>query len=294
MNFFYRYPRLGVFLLLAAPMAWLLVVYISPLYALLEQSRYSVNEFTMLVERTPTWDNYESLREPANQDIIKRTLRMSAAVTATCAVLAFFPAYYLARVAKGRLKSWLYLAVVLPLWSSYLVRVYTWKLILSQNGVAAWFFEKLGLLPVHDWILKNETLGGSSLSTSTFGLFIVFVYIWLPYMILPITVALERVPQSLMDASSDLGARPWYTFLRVTLPLSFPGIVAGSIFTFSLTLGDYIVPKNFGGSQPYIGSNVESLYSIFLPQAATFTVVALAIMIVYLLIAKRLGAFDAL
>lgn len=293
-NFLYRHPKVTIFLLLLPPLAWLLGVYVVSLISLLQQSFYSVNQFTMLVQKEYSWINYEALKEPANKDIIQRTLFMASAVTVTCAFLAFFPAYYMARYASYRTKGLLYLGVMIPLWSSYLVRVYTWKLILSKAGVAHWFFEKFGIVSVLDWLLERPVIGGTSLSTSTLGLFIVFVYIWLPFMIVPMTAALERVPQSFIDASSDLGASPFYTFRKVILPLAFPGVVAGSIFTFSLTLGDYIIPGVIGNSSFYIGSNVYTLQSFNIPLAATFTVVSLGIMLIYLMMAKRLGAFDAL
>jgi putative spermidine/putrescine transport system permease protein len=182
------------------------------------------------------------------------------------------------------------------LWSSYLVRVYAWKLILAQEGLFTWIVERLGLSGVLDWVLTLPVVGGPSLSFSFLGLFVVFVYIWLPYMILPINAALERVPKSVIEASSDLGARPGYTFRKVILPLAFPGVVAGSIFTFSLTLGDYIIPGVFGNSAFFIGQAVLSHQGSAgnIPMAAAFTVVPIVIMTIYLTVAKRLGAFDAL
>ena len=202
----------------------------------------------------------------------------------------------MSRYARGRVRGILYLAVLLPLWSSYLVRVYTWKIILAQEGIITWFFTTLGLGGVLDWILGLPVIGGPSLSFSLLGMFFVFVYIWLPYMILPINAALERVPKSLIEASSDLGARPGYTFRRVILPLAFPGVVAGSIFTFSLTLGDYIIPRVIGDSSYFVGMAVYAQQGTSgnIPLAAALTVVPIIIMIGYLLVARRLGAFDAL
>jgi putative spermidine/putrescine transport system permease protein len=202
----------------------------------------------------------------------------------------------MARYASYRIKGLLYLAVLLPLWSSYLVRVYTWKIILAQEGIITWFFNVLGIRWVLDGILSLPVIGGSSLSFSFLGMFMVFVYIWIPYMILPINTALERVPKSLIDASSDLGAKPGYTFRKVILPLAFPGVVAGSIFTFSLTLGDYIIPGVIGNSSFFIGQAVFAQQGTAgnIPLAAAFTVVPIVIMAIYLTIAKRLGAFDAL
>jgi putative spermidine/putrescine transport system permease protein len=225
-----------------------------------------------------------------------RTVLMAAVVTVTCAILAFPLAYYMARYATYRVKGLLYLGVMLPLWSSYLVRVYSWKLILAQEGLFNWVIQRLGLGGVLDWLLSLPVIGGSSLSFSFLGLFVVFVYIWLPYMILPINAALERVPKSVIEASSDLGARPGYTFRKVILPLAFPGVVAGSIFTFSLTLGDFIIPGVFGNSSFFIGQAVLSHQGSAgnIPLAAAFTMVPIVIMIVYLSVARRLGAFDAL
>jgi len=232
----------------------------------------------------------------ANLDIVLRTAGMASAVTLSTAMLAFPLAYYMARYASKRIKGFLYLAVLLPLWSSYLVRVYAWKLILAKEGILSWF-----ILQTHlDWLLNAllsaPGIGGPSLSVSAIGIYIVFVYVWLPYMILPIEAALERVPKSLLEASGDLGARPGQTFRRIVLPLAFPGVVAGSIFTFSLTLGDFIVPSALGNSSFFIGQAVLSHQGTSgnLPLAAAFTVVPMAIMVLYLIGAKKLGAFDAL
>jgi putative spermidine/putrescine transport system permease protein len=188
------------------------------------------------------------------------------------------------------------MAVTLPLWSSYLVRVYSWKLILAQEGVISWFARLLHLDGLLNGYLSLPVVGGPSLSVSATGVFLVFVYIWLPYMILPIQTALERVPKSLLEASSDLGASPNQTFWTVILPLAFPGLVAGSIFTFSLTLGDFIVPSMFGNSSYYIGKAVLSYQGTSgnMPLAAAFTMGPIVIMVIYLLAARKLGAFDAL
>jgi len=221
---------------------------------------------------------------------------MAALVTLADAMIAFPLAYYMARFASPRIKSFLYLAVTLPLWTSYLVRVYSWKLILAQEGIISWFARILHLDGLLNGYLSLPLVGGPSLSVSVTGIFLVFVYIWLPYMILPIQTALERVPKSLVDASSDLGANLGQTFRTVILPLAFPGVIAGSIFTFSLTLGDFIVPSMFGNSSYYIGAAVLSAQGTSgnLPLAAAYTMGPVVIMIVYLLIARRLGAFDAL
>ncbi|MBK9123094.1 MAG: ABC transporter permease [Chloroflexi bacterium] len=293
---FFRHPTLALLALLAVPMAWMVVVYLGSLSALLAQSFFRLDGFTGRIIREFGLSTYEQLFTAANIDIVVRTTVMAAAVTVAGALIAFPLAYYTARFAPPRLKTFLYLAVLLPLWSSYLVRVYTWKIILAQEGIITWVFEALGLRGVLDGILAIPGIGGSSLSFSYLGMFLVFVYIWLPYMVLPIMTALERVPNSLVEASSDLGARPRYTFRRIILPLAFPGVVAGSIFTFSLTLGDYIIPQVIGNSSFFIGQVVYAQQGTAgnIPLAAAFTVVPVVIMLSYLLLARRLGAFDAL
>jgi putative spermidine/putrescine transport system permease protein len=221
---------------------------------------------------------------------------MAAAVTVAAAALAFPLAYYMVRRAGFRLKALLYLGVMLPLWSSYLVRVYSWKLILAKEGVVTWLGDRLGLTWLLDAVLALPVVGGPSLSTSYLGTFLVFLYVWLPFMVLPIVAALERVPRSLVEASADLGAHPGQTFRRVILPLAVPGLVAGSIFTFSLTLGDYIIPGIIGGSQPFIGQAVFSHQGTAgnIPMAAALTLVPIVVMAAYLTLARRLGAFEAL
>lgn len=294
--FFYRHPNLSLVALLGIPMLWMFVVYLGSLSALLIQSFFRLDEFSGRVIREFGLRTYEQLFTAAHIDIMLRTTLMALSVTVACALIAFPLAYYMARYASFRMKTILYLAVLLPLWSSYLVRVYTWKIILAQEGIVTWFFDTLGLRFILDGILSIPNIGGTSLSFSFIGMFLVFVYIWLPYMIIPINAALERVPKSLIEASSDLGGRPAYTFRRVILPLAFPGVVAGSIFTFSLTLGDYIIPQVIGNSSPFIGITVFSYQGTAgnIPLAAAFTVVPVTIMLIYLLIARRLGAFDAL
>ena len=296
-TFFYRHPRLSLLVTLALPAFWLAVVYFGSLLALLVQSFFSLDrEITGQVVREISLKTYQELLRPSNLDIILRTVLMAASVTITSAIIAFPLAYYMARYASPRVKGLLYLAVLLPLWSSYLVRVYTWKIILAQDGIVTWFFDLLGLNWLLNDLLDLPVIGGSSLSFSFLGMFIVFVYIWLPYMILPINAALERVPKSLIDASSDLGAKPALTFRKVIFPLAFPGVVAGSIFTFSLTLGDYIIPSVIGNSSYFIGAAVLTQQGTAgnIPLAAAFTAVPIVIMGIYLLIARRLGAFDAL
>lgn len=295
-TFFYRRPGLVLWLMLGPPLAYMLVVYLGSLFNLLIQSFYYLEEFTGLVVREFTLRTYAQIFEPANRDIFIRTATMATTVTVADALIAFPLAYYIAKFASPRLKTWLIIAVTIPLWSSYLVRVYSWKLILAQEGILSWFINLLRLDGVLNWLLSFEGIGGSSLALSPIGMFIVFAYIWLPYMIIPIQTALERVPASLLEASSDLGAKPLQTFRKVILPLAFPGVVAGSIFTFSLTLGDFIVPLTLGNSKFFIGQAVYSYQGTAgnIPLAAAMTMGPVLIMIIYLLIARRLGAFDAL
>lgn len=293
---FWRRPNLLLALLLAPPLLWLGVVYLGSLAALLVQSFYSIDEFSGLVVREFTLKTYAELFRPSNYDVITRTLLMSAAVTLASAIIAFPIAYMAARYALGRWKAVFYLGVMLPLWSSYLVKVYAWKLILAKEGILTWAAERTGTQFVIDAALSLPYVGGNSLSTSFIGTFLVFTYVWLPFMILPMQAALERVPGSLLEASADLGATPAQTFRTVTLPLALPGIIAGSIFTFSLTMGDYIIPQIIGTSANFIGMAVYQLQGVAgnIPLAAAFAVVPIVIMLIYLQLAKRAGAFDAL
>ncbi|OJU51718.1 MAG: spermidine/putrescine ABC transporter permease [Mesorhizobium sp. 61-13] len=293
---FWRKPKLLLFLMLLPPVLWLGVVYVGSLFALLLQSFFSIDEYSGLINREFTLKTYGDLLQAANLDIILRTVTMAAAVTLASIVVAFPIAYYAARYAQGRWKALFYLAVMLPLWSSYLVKVYAWKLILAKEGILTWLLAKLNLLWLLDGWLSLPIVGGNSLSVSFTGTFIVFVYVWLPFMILPMQAALERVPGNLIEASSDLGASPRQTFWNVLLPLALPGIVAGSIFTFSLTLGDYIIPQIIGTSRLFIGQAVYSQQGTAgnIPLAAAFAVVPIVIMGIYLWMAKRMGAFDAL
>lgn len=295
-TYFYRHPQLVLFLLLGPPLIYMLVVYLGSLFSLLVNSFYAIDGFTGLVVRKFTLSTYAQIFSVANREIFIRTVSMATIVTLVDALLAFPLAYYIAKFASPRMKTWLLIAVTIPLWSSYLVRVYAWKLILAKEGILSWFINLLQLDGALEWLLSFESIGGSSLALSPIGMFIVFVYIWLPYMIIPIQTALERVPGTLLDASGDLGARPLQTFRTVILPLSFPGVIAGSIFTFSLTLGDFIIPLAIGNSKFFIGQAVYSYQGTGgnVPLAAAMTMGPVVIMVVYLLIARRLGAFDAL
>ena len=295
-DIFFARPKLLTFLLLLPPLLWIGVVYVGSLFALLLQSFYSLDDYSGLIVREFTLSTYAQLLESANLQIILRSASMAAMVTVASAVIAFPIAYYAARYATGKAKALFYLAVMMPLWSSYLVKVYAWKLILAKEGIVMWLAKSLHLTWLIDGLLAVPIIGGPSLSFSYIGTFLVFVYIWIPYMILPIQAALERVPVNYIEASADLGAEPRQTFWTVIFPLALPGIVAGSIFTFSLTLGDYIVPTIVGNSRLMIGQAVYTLQGTAgnIPLAAAFTVVPMVIMGIYLYVAKRMGAFDVL
>jgi putative spermidine/putrescine transport system permease protein len=295
-DIFFARPKLLTFLLLLPPLLWIGVVYVGSLFALLLQSFYSLDDYSGLIVREFTLSTYAQLLESANLQIILRSAVMAAMVTIACAIIAFPIAYYAARYARGWTKALFYLAVMMPLWSSYLVKVYAWKLILAKEGIVMWLAKSLHLTWLIDGLLAVPIIGGPSLSFSYIGTFLVFVYIWIPFMILPIQAALERVPVNYIEASADLGAEPRQTFWTVIFPLALPGIIAGSIFTFSLTLGDYIVPTIVGNSRLMIGQAVYTLQGTAgnIPLAAAFTVVPMVIMGIYLYVAKRMGAFDVL
>ncbi|MER3555402.1 MAG: spermidine/putrescine ABC transporter permease [Meiothermus sp.] len=296
-DLFYLRPRFLLLLLLVPPLLWMGIIYLGSLFNLLLYSFYSINDFTGQVEYRFTLDTLRSLfTTPANTDIVIRTVLMALAVTLACGVLAFPIAFYMAFYTRGNVRTIWYMLVLLPLWSSYLVRVYAGRLILAQEGVVSWFFAQLHLSWLLEAILKTPVLGGPSLSSSYFGMFLVFTYIWLPYMILPVLASLERVPKSLIQASADLGARPGQTFRKVVWPLAVPGVAAGSIFTFSLTLGDYIIPQVVGQPGFFIGQMVYIQQGTAgnIPLAAAFSVVPIVVITLYLLLVRRLGAFDAL
>ena len=292
----WRNPRLLLAILLGPPLLWLGVIYLGSLAALLLQSFFSIDHFTGLVVREFTLRTYAELFTPANFDIIVRTVTMAACVTLASAVIGFPIAYYAARYARGRWRAVFYLGIMMPLWSSYLVKVYAWKLILAKEGILNWALDKVHLQWLLDAYLSLPVVGGNSLSVSPTGTFLVFVYVWMPFMILPMEAALERVPVSMLEASGDMGARPGQTFRHVLFPLALPGVVAGSIFTFSLTLGDYIIPQIIGTSRLFIGQAVYQHQGVAgnIPLAAAFAVVPILIMGLYLWGAKRMGAFDAL
>jgi putative spermidine/putrescine transport system permease protein len=296
-TFFQRRNTFYVSLLLVPPLMWLGTVYLGSLFTLLSQSFYAIDEFTARVVPTLTLATYRQLfTQPANVDIVVRTLFMAVAVTIACGVIAFPVANYMARYAGPKMKALFYVGVMLPMWFSYLVKVYAWRLILAKQGIVSWAFTALGAQGALDALLATPVVGGPSLASSYIGMFIVFVYMWLPFMILPLAASLERVPTSLLQASADLGARPAQTFRNVVVPLALPGLAAGSIFTFSLTLGDFIIPSVVGAPGYFVGMMVYQQQGTAgnMPLAAAFSVVPIVLIALYLTFARRLGAFDAL
>ncbi|SCW77455.1 ABC transporter permease [Ancylobacter rudongensis] len=291
-----RRARLLTLLLLLPPLLWLGLVYLGSLFVFLGQSVFSIDEFSGTIVREPTTATLLELFRPANLDILLRTIGIAGGVTLLCAIIAFPIAYYAARYAGPKVKAAFYLAVMMPLWSSYLVKVYGWKLLLAKEGAIGWFAGKLGLGGALEAWLALPLVGGPSLSVSYTGMVLTFTYLWLPFMILPVQAALERVPPHLIEAAGDLGAAPGLVFRTVILPLAMPGVVAGSIFTFSLTLGDYIVPQIIGTSALVLGQAVYTLQGTAgnIPLAAAFSLVPILVMAVFLTLAKRTGAFDAL
>jgi putative spermidine/putrescine transport system permease protein len=283
-GFFWRRPWLRAVGLLALPLAAFLVVYVGSLGVLFISSLWTSSSLTSTIEHTWTLANYRTIFSRAGPylHIAAFTLEMAAVVTLTCAVLAFPLAFFMTRVVGRRTRSLLFVMVLLPLWSSYLVRLYAWQTILAHNGAI-------------NWALNGLDLPDQNLAYTNTAMWIVYTYVWLPFMVLPIYAALERIPDSYLEASADLGARGWRTFRSVILPLALPGVVAGSIFTFALTLGDYITPALVGGTNSdMIGTVVYQNFATNLPFAAAFAVIPMAIMGAYLLIARRLGAFEAL
>jgi putative spermidine/putrescine transport system permease protein len=292
----YQRRTLTLLLLITPPVIWFGVVYLGSLLTLLSQSVFTFDEMTMSVISTITTENFQNLMGAANLDIVLRTLVMAIAVTLGAVLVGFPMAYYMAHCATPWEKGYFYVGVMLPMWASYIVKTYAWTVLLAKGGVVYWFLAQFHLVSALETLLQIPGIGGDTLATSNLGRFTVFTYIWLPFMILPIQAAIERVPSNLMLASADLGARPLQTFRNVLWPLAFPGVVAGSIFTFSLTLGDYIIPQLIGPSGYYIGSMVYTMQGTIgnLPMAAAFTCVPIALITIYLAIARRLGAYDAL
>ena len=281
----WRHPGLGLSSLLAPPLGWFVLIYLAALAILFVAAFWSVDGFSGEIDRTFTLANFHDIvTSPTYRGIAFRTIGIAIAVTLTDALIAFPFAYYMARIAGPRLRVALFTLVMLPLWSSYLARVYAWRLILAHDGALNWTLNRLGL-PALD------------IGYSNWAMWIVFSYIWLPFMIAPLYTALERIPNSLFEASQDLGAKAWRTTLKVVLPLTLPGLIAGSIFTFSLTLGDYITPVLVGGpGSDFIGNVVYANVGIAnnIPFAAAYASVPLVVMALYLVAARRLGAFEIL
>lgn len=277
----YRHPRVQLIALLALPLGALLVVYFGSLAILLANAFWTLDPFTRQVERDPSLDNFATILDSSVYHVITlRTVGMAALVTITCAVIGFPVAYYIARLATPRKRRLLVVMILLPLWASYLVKVFAWRAILQNSGVLNWLLDPLGI----------EGPGYGDVAV-----WLVFTYLWLPYMILPIVAGLERIPGSLLEASADLGGRNGFTFRKVVLPLALPAVVAGSIFTFSLTLGDFITPSLVSSTQ-FLGNVIfrEVGVSGNLPLAAALALIPVAVMVVYLVVARRLGAFEAL
>jgi putative spermidine/putrescine transport system permease protein len=276
----WRRPRLQLSLLLAGPVGWLVIAYLGSLAVLFVAAFWRLDTFSGEVVHDYGVSNFQTLWEnDVYRTIVLRTVGIAAAVTVTDALLAFPIAFYMAKVASRRVRALLVILVVLPLWSSYLVKVYAWRIILAEDGILNWALDPFGL----------SGPGFGNVAT-----WLVFSYLWLPYMILPIYAGLERIPNSMISASEDLGANPWRTFRSVVLPLAFPAIVAGSIFTFSLTMGDYITPSLVSPDTQFIGNVIYAQHTNNLPLASAFAVVPILVMIAYLAIARRLGAFEHL
>jgi putative spermidine/putrescine transport system permease protein len=276
--------RLQLGLLLAAPLGWLVIAYLGSLAIMMFNALWRFDLGTQIVIKELGLTNFEILwNQEVYRRITIRTLWMAAAVTVTTAVLAFPIAFTMAKLAGPRVRRYLLVGVLLPLWASYVVKVYAWRTILAQEGILNWMLDPIGV--------NGPGTGGTGLT----GVWLTLTYLWLPYMILPIYAGLERIPDSLIDASSDLGASPFTTFRRVILPLAFPAVVAGSIFTFSLTMGDYITPRLVSSSQ-FIGNVIYDQLGVAgnLPFAAAFAAVPMVIMVAYLLVARRMGAFESL
>jgi len=279
-DLFHGRPGLQVGSLLSGPIGWLVIGYLGSLAVLLIASFWSVNAVSGELEKSFSFDNYkELLDQSVYKDVAFRTVGIAAAATVTDAILAFPIAFYMAKVASPRVKGLLVVAILMPLWSFYLVKVYAWQTMLSSGGFIDWFLDPFGL---------------SGPGYGSTAVWLVESYLWLPYMILPIYAGLERIPDSMISASEDLGGKPWTTFRRVVLPLAFPAVVAGSIFTFSLTMGDYISPTLVSPNTQFIGNVVFANHTNNLPLASAFAVVPIIVMVIYLLLARRAGAFEHL
>jgi putative spermidine/putrescine transport system permease protein len=283
--FFYRRRWLKLLALLVPPLGWMVIVYLAALAVLLATALWQQDVLSGKIIHTFTWSNLQIVRhDPSIHTVTRQTVQMAVLVTLTDMVLAFPLAYNMVRVASRRVRALLFVGVLMPLWSSYLIKAYTWRLMTGDDGTINWALAKIHLGPLH-------------IAFSTTAMWLAFSYIWLPYMVLPIYAALERIPGSLIEASSDLGGRAWRTLRSVILPLALPGIAAGSIFTFSLTLGDYIMVDLVGGNKTdFIGSIIFRYQGVAndLPLAAAIALIPVVVITLYLLVVKRLGAFEAL
>jgi putative spermidine/putrescine transport system permease protein len=283
--FFYRRRWLKLLALLLPPLGWMVIVYLAALAVLLATALWQQDVLSGKILHTFTWSNLQIVRhDPSIHTVTRQTVQMAVLVTLTDMVLAFPLAYYMVRIASRRVRALLFVGVLMPLWSSYLIKAYTWRLMTGDDGTINWALAKIHLGPLH-------------IAFSTTAMWLAFSYIWLPYMVLPIYAALERIPGTLIEASSDLGGRAWRTLRSVILPLALPGIAAGSIFTFSLTLGDYIMVDLVGGNKTdFIGSIIFRYQGVAndLPLAAAIALIPVVVITLYLLVVKRMGAFEAL
>lgn len=280
-GFWYRHPKLQLAGLLSAPMAWLVVVYLGSLFALFITAFWQVNDFTSQVERTFTMRNFQEVfTNPAYYGTVFRTLAIALLTTVICMVIAVPLAFFMARVVAPRYQAVMIAMILTPLWASYLVKVYAWRAMLQpEAGVIAWFLQPFGI-------------GGPGYGF--IGIVITLSYLWLPYMVLPIYTGMTRLPNSMLDASADLGAKNGRTFRSVVFPIIFPSIVAGSIFTFSLSLGDYITAQIVGGKLLMLGNVVQQTYVTNLPFAAAVSTIPVVIVLAYLFAVRRSGALDNL
>jgi putative spermidine/putrescine transport system permease protein len=283
--FFYRRRWLKLLALLLPPLGWMVIVYLAALAVLLATALWQQDVLSGKIIHTFTWSNLQIVRhDPSIHTVTRQTVQMAVLVTFTDMVLAFPLAYYMVRIASRRVRALLFVGVLMPLWSSYLIKAYTWRLMTGDDGTINWALAKIHLGPLH-------------IAFSTTAMWLAFSYIWLPYMVLPIYAALERIPGTLIEASGDLGGRAWRTLRSVILPLALPGIAAGSIFTFSLTLGDYIMVDLVGGNKTdFIGSIIFRYQGVAndLPLAAAIALIPVVVITLYLLVVKRMGAFEAL
>lgn len=280
-NAMHRRPRARLGALLVAPLFWLVIAYLGALASLIVTAFFTINSFTGNIVYQFTFANFiEMFTDVAYKNVVLRTLGIALAVTILCTLLALPMAFYISKIAKPRSQKILVALILTPLWASYLVKIYAWRSMLEPgNGVIDWLLGPIGI--------SSPGFGGPAI-------IIGLTYLWLPYMILPIYAGLERLPNNLLDASGDLGARNWYTFRRVILPLLFPSLVAGSMFTFSLSLGDYITATIIGGKLQMLGNVVYQNFSINLPFAATISIIPITIMAIYLWMVRRTGALASL